>query len=84
MKIDRSQHDEMAELLDDVVEYISSNYFPISGEICWKIIECISIRKQAEIEMRHMESDQEDPINKRELNKLRAELEKIINNSKDM
>lgn len=84
MKIDREQHDEMAELLDDVVEYISSNYFPISGEVCWKIIECISIRKQAEIEMRHIESDMVDPIKQKELNKIKKELEKIINNSKDM
>ena len=80
MKIDRGQHDEMAELLDDVVEYISTNYFPISGEVCWKIIECISIRKQAEIEMMHLESDTIDPLKKKELDKIKEQLEKIINN----
>lgn len=49
MKIDREAHDEIFQLQEDMCEYISNTYFPISGEIYWKVVECIAIAKQAEL-----------------------------------
>lgn len=49
MNIERVSHDEIFELHEDLAEYVSDNYFPISGETYWKIVECIAVAKQAEL-----------------------------------
>lgn len=49
MKIERTKHDEIFELQEDLAEYVSDNYFPISGETYWKIVEAIAIAKQVEL-----------------------------------
>lgn len=49
MKIERTKHDEIFELQEDLAEYVSDNYFPISGETYWKIVEAIALAKQVEL-----------------------------------
>lgn len=49
MKIDRNTHQDIFEMQEDLAEYFADNYFPLSGECYWKIIECIAVAKQAEL-----------------------------------
>ena len=45
---------EVQELLEDTCEYICREEFnagnPLSGETYWKIVECLAIAKQAEMQ----------------------------------
>ncbi len=45
---------EMRELLEDAVEYMCREESQagnlLSGETCWKIVECVAVAKQAEMQ----------------------------------
>lgn len=45
MEITRNQLNELTELIEDSVQYYCMNNV-ISGETCWKILECLAVAKQ--------------------------------------
>jgi hypothetical protein len=48
-QVSRQTHDELFELQEDMVEYFTTEYFPISAEAYWTIVECIATAKLAEL-----------------------------------
>ena len=48
MKISREQLKELTEVIEDTVEYACDKE-QISGEMAWKVIECLAVAKQAEL-----------------------------------
>ena len=48
MKISREKLNELTEVIEDTVAY-ACDHEQISGEMAWKVIECLSIAKQAEL-----------------------------------
>ena len=48
MKISREQLQELTEVIEDTVEYACDQEC-ISGEMAWKVIECLAVAKQAEL-----------------------------------
>jgi len=49
MQISKETHDELFELQEDMAEYFTDEYFPISGEAYWTIVESIATAKLAEL-----------------------------------
>lgn len=49
MIISKETHDELFQLQEDLAEYFTDEYFPISGEVYWTVVECIAISKLAEL-----------------------------------
>jgi len=48
MQISREQLKELTEVIEDTVAY-ACDHECISGEMAWKVIECLAIAKQAEL-----------------------------------
>ena len=48
MQISLEQLNELTEVVEDTVEY-ACDHERISGEMAWKVIECLAIAKQAEL-----------------------------------
>lgn len=49
MQMTRETHDELFKLQEDMAEYFTSEYFPVSGEAYWTVVECIATAKLAEL-----------------------------------
>lgn len=49
IQIPKETHDELFELQEDMAEYFTDEYFPISGETYWTIVESIATAKLAEL-----------------------------------
>ena len=49
MSVSRAQVKELRELLEDTLEYYCDENM-ISGEVAWKIVECMAVAKQAQLE----------------------------------
>ena len=49
MKLDREVLNELTEISEDTIEY-ACDHHQLSGEIVWKVVECLAIAKQAEFE----------------------------------
>lgn len=49
MKISKETHDELFALQEDMAEYFTDEYFPLSGETYWTVVECIATAKLAEL-----------------------------------
>ena len=45
--LDNENHQELNELVEDVVEYWCNTHM-ISGELAWTVIECFALAKQEE------------------------------------
>ena len=45
--LDRTNHQELTELIEDTVEYFCNEHM-ISGELTWLVIECLAKAKQAQ------------------------------------
>ena len=48
MESSREKLNELTEVIEDTVAY-ACDHEQISGEMAWKVIECLSIAKQAEL-----------------------------------
>ena len=49
MSVSRAQVRELRELLEDTLEYYCDENM-VSGEVAWKIVECMAVAKQAQLE----------------------------------
>jgi hypothetical protein len=49
MKLDREVLNELTEIIEDTIEY-ACDHHQLSGEMVWKVVECLAIAKQAEFE----------------------------------
>ena len=49
MNLDREVLNELTKVIEDTIEY-ACDHHQLSGEMVWKVVECIAIAKQAEIE----------------------------------
>ena len=49
MQISKETHDELFDLQEDMAEYFTDEYFPISGEAYWTLVESIATAKLAEL-----------------------------------
>jgi hypothetical protein len=49
MIMNRETHDELFKLQEDMAQYFTGEYFPVSGEAYWTVVECIAIAKLAEL-----------------------------------
>jgi hypothetical protein len=49
MFMKRETHDELFKLQEDMAEYFTSEYFPVSGAAYWTVVECIAAAKLAEL-----------------------------------
>lgn len=49
MTIDYDTNAELLALQEDVAEYFTHEFFPISGEVYWTCVECMAIAKLAEL-----------------------------------
>ena len=49
MNMKRETNDELFKLQEDMAEYFTSEYFPVSGEAYWTVVECIATAKLAEL-----------------------------------
>ena len=47
MQLTKEQAQELKEVIEDSVEYFCDNEL-LSGELAWKVVEALSIAKQAE------------------------------------
>ena len=47
--VNRTTHQEIFEMQEDLAEYFADNYFPLTGETYWKIIETIAQVKLVEL-----------------------------------
>lgn len=48
MKISSEVLEELTEVIEDTIEY-ACDLHQLSGEMVWKIIECLAVAKQAEL-----------------------------------
>jgi hypothetical protein len=49
MNMTRETHDDLFKLQEDMAEYFTREYFPVSGEAYWTVVECIATAKLAEL-----------------------------------
>ena len=49
MQLDREVLNELTEVIEDTIEYACDQH-QLSGEMVWKVVECLAIAKQAEFE----------------------------------
>jgi hypothetical protein len=49
MNMTRETHDELFKLQEDMAEYFTSEYFPVSGEAYWTVVQCLATVKLAEL-----------------------------------
>ena len=49
MQLDREVLNELTEIIEDTIEY-ACDHHQLSGEMVWKVVECLAIAKQAELE----------------------------------
>ena len=49
--LDRDNHQELHELLEDMVEYWCDKHC-MSGELAWTVVECMALAKQEELKGR--------------------------------
>ena len=49
MHIDYETHQELIEMQEDLAEHFTHEFFPISGEVYWTIVECLATAKLAEL-----------------------------------
>jgi hypothetical protein len=49
MQLDREVLNELTEVIEDTIEY-ACDHHQLSGEMVWKVVECLAIAKQAEFE----------------------------------
>jgi hypothetical protein len=49
MFMKRETHDELFKLQEDMAEYFTSEYFPVSGEAYWTVVESLATAKLAEL-----------------------------------
>ena len=49
MNITPDQLQEITEVIEDTIEY-ACDHHQLSGEMVWKVVECLAIAKQAEFE----------------------------------
>jgi len=47
MQISREQLQELTEVIEDTIEY-ACDHHQLSGEMVWKLVECLAVAKQAE------------------------------------
>lgn len=45
MQVDKKVSDDLISMQEDVAEYFTHEYFPLSGESYWTMVECIAIAK---------------------------------------
>ena len=48
MNISREQLNELTEVIEDTIEY-ACDHHQLSGEMVWKVVECLAVAKQAEM-----------------------------------
>ena len=48
MQLDRDVLNELTEVIEDTIEY-ACDHHQLSGEMVWKIVECLAMAKQAEL-----------------------------------
>ena len=49
MQLDREVLEELTGVIEDTIEY-ACDLHQLSGEMVWKVVECLAIAKQAEFE----------------------------------
>ena len=49
MNLDREVLNELTEVIEDTIQY-ACDHHQLSGEMVWKLVECLAIAKQAEFE----------------------------------
>jgi len=49
MQLDRDVLNELTEVIEDTIEY-ACDHHQLSGEMVWKLLECLAVAKQAELE----------------------------------
>jgi hypothetical protein len=49
MYIDNETNKELIELQEDLAEYFTAEFFPISGELYWTCVESLATAKLAEL-----------------------------------
>jgi len=49
MQLDRELLNEITEVIEDTIEYACDQH-QLSGEMVWKLVECLAVVKQAELE----------------------------------
>jgi hypothetical protein len=48
MNLDREVLKELTEVIEDTIQY-ACDHHQLSGEMAWKVVECLAIAKQAEL-----------------------------------